>query len=457
MDLSQTLLNILNTSYSPDSDENVAAVGGLNDADSSEEEYYVCLKCEYLGIEEQNQCINNAQNVCSEKENQMIEQRESVQSESTGSNETTLSSQESSIANNIVTDASTHIKLELPIESSGNINNEKLISNFQSLTLPNSPNNNVAEVIQNVFGQNGSQVSYDVLPQYINTLIASNDMEGTEILDQPTTQSIGIQTEEIFPPAIEEAAVTTIPEVSDSSFPVDVSHETCVDRETDVANISETDNSPVSTNHEAPVNKEIPVTNISEAPVSFIHEATSMESNASNENPLTILNLNENSHSFETPVFKRFNRGRSGSEVPDDIATTQSSVNVSTTPGMSTPAYQNHTPKIDSKQLLSLFQKPSDDMYGDLSSLLKSAGIQITGEEDPEFLNEIKDVKIKVETPRSIKSETGVRKRRRSPHFYTPAKRRVTKKGSVGTVKVKRTGETKAFVEWDSDAYIESD
>jgi hypothetical protein len=117
---------------------------------------------------------------------------------------------------------------------------------------------------------------------------------------------------------------------------------------------------------------------------------------------------------------------------------------------LSTPLPQTPQVKIEGRQLLSIFQRSPENVIDDLSALLRTAGVEITGGD------ELKNVKIKIETPRSVKKEANSRKRRRSPKFYTPAKRRAVRKGSIGSVKTK-SGETKVFTEWDDDEFIESD
>uniref|UniRef100_A0AC34FZ95 Uncharacterized protein n=1 Tax=Panagrolaimus sp. ES5 TaxID=591445 RepID=A0AC34FZ95_9BILA len=482
--LSQTLLNILNTSYSPEADENTDVAGGSNTAaESSDEEYYVCLKCESLGIAEQDHCINNAQNSCSEKENRGIVKREPrpcepQQSESIESNETTDT--EGNIVDNVilrVDDIPPDIKLEPPKESSSNINDELVISNQSehSQIEVETPNNNEAGIIKEMEAEISDVIaSEDIIPS-----ATLNDTQKIEILDltQPSTQSIGVQTEEVFSTTGETAVTNTLENI-DTPASVAVIEEAYVDvelsnitevvdapvtviKETKVAvelsNITEVVDAPVSVviNHKDYINVETTVTCKPEVaeiliPVPVISEAF-MKSHTNVENETR--NLNDNPQLFETPVFRRFNQSRAVSEGSHNTSTTASPLDASTTSSTSTAIPQTFTtPKIESKALFSLFQRPSENMYGDLTALLKSAGVEITGEEDPEFLNEIKDVKIKIETPRSIKQELGLRKRRRlSP---TPKK---PKKGSVNTVKVRKTGETKAFVEWDSDCYVESD
>jgi hypothetical protein len=123
---------------------------------------------------------------------------------------------------------------------------------------------------------------------------------------------------------------------------------------------------------------------------------------------------------------------------------------VSSGSSLSTPLPPTPQVKIEGRQLLSIFQRSPENVIDDLSALLRTAGVEITG------VNELKDVKIKIETPRSVKKEANSRKRKRSPKFYTPAKRRAVRKGSIGSVKTK-SGQTKVFTEWDDDEFIESD
>uniref|UniRef100_A0AC34GHB7 Uncharacterized protein n=1 Tax=Panagrolaimus sp. ES5 TaxID=591445 RepID=A0AC34GHB7_9BILA len=216
--LSQTLLNILNTSYSPEADENTDVAGGSNTAaESSDEEYYVCLKCESLGIAEQDHCINNAQNSCSEKENGVIIKREpraceSQRSESIESNETTDT--EGNIGDNVilrVNDIPPDIKLESPIESCSNIKNELLISNQSehSKTIEvETSNNNEAGIIKEMEAEISDVIaSEDIIPS-----ATLNDTQKIEILDltQPSTQSIGVQTEEVFSTTGETAVTNTL-------------------------------------------------------------------------------------------------------------------------------------------------------------------------------------------------------------------------------------------------------